>query len=374
MKKREGPGLLPLVDLDIQEDASTIIPEIPECAINQPKPATETPTPEGEHQTSSDYYWNSYAHFGIHEEMLKDEVRTRSYRNAILNNSHIIKGKIVLDVGCGTGIMSLFAAQAGAEHVYAIDNSGIIEQAKQIGIDNGMENKITFIRGKVEEVTLPVDQVDIIISEWMGYFLFYESMLDTVIYARDKWLAPNGYLLPDRASVSIVGVEDGDYKEEKITWWERVWGFDMSCIKKLAMLEPLIDTVDEKSVATEHCSMLSLDLYTVSKEELDFRVPFRLKGIRNDHIHAFVVYFDIWFTVATPPIHFSTGCHAPYTHWKQTVFYLDEVLYVSQGDEIQGVLYSKPNTKNPRDLDISLFYRFKGKYNDTNRKQFYFLR
>ena len=47
---------------------------------------------------------------------------------------------------------------------------------------------ITLIKGKVEEVSLPVDQVDIIVSEWMGYCLFYESMLDTVIFARDKWL------------------------------------------------------------------------------------------------------------------------------------------------------------------------------------------
>lgn len=47
---------------------------------------------------------------------------------------------------------------------------------------------VTIIKGKVEEVELPVDHVDIIISEWMGYCLFYESMLNTVIYARDKWL------------------------------------------------------------------------------------------------------------------------------------------------------------------------------------------
>ena len=45
-----------------------------------------------------------------------------------------------------------------------------------------------MICGKVEEVTLPVPKVDVIVSEWMGYCLFYESMLDTVLYARDKWL------------------------------------------------------------------------------------------------------------------------------------------------------------------------------------------
>ena len=49
---------------------------------------------------------------------------------------------------------------------------------------------ITFVKGKVEEVSLPagVDKVDIIISEWMGYNLFYESMLQSVLFARDKWL------------------------------------------------------------------------------------------------------------------------------------------------------------------------------------------
>ena len=47
---------------------------------------------------------------------------------------------------------------------------------------------ITIFKGKVEEVELPVEKVDIIISEWMGYCLFYESMLNTVLYARDKWL------------------------------------------------------------------------------------------------------------------------------------------------------------------------------------------
>lgn len=65
---------------------------------------------------------------------------------------------------------------------------------------------------QVEDITLPVDKVDCIISEWMGYFLFYESMLDTVLYARDKWLVPGGLVLPDKATLSMVGIEDGEYR------------------------------------------------------------------------------------------------------------------------------------------------------------------
>lgn len=52
--------------------------------------------------TSKDYYFDSYAHFSIHEEMLKDEVRTKTYQDAILSNKHLFRGKTVLDVGCGT--------------------------------------------------------------------------------------------------------------------------------------------------------------------------------------------------------------------------------------------------------------------------------
>lgn len=68
-----------------------------------------------------------------------------------------------------------------------------------------------MINGKVEDVELPVDKVDTIISEWMGYFLIYESMLDTVLFARDKWLRQNGMLFPDKAAMFIAGIEDEQY-------------------------------------------------------------------------------------------------------------------------------------------------------------------
>ena len=64
-----------------------------------------------------DYYFDSYAQLSIHEEMIKDSVRTKAYRDAMLKNKHLFKDKIVLDVGCGTGILSMFASQAGAKHV-----------------------------------------------------------------------------------------------------------------------------------------------------------------------------------------------------------------------------------------------------------------
>ena len=94
--------------------------------------------------------------------------------------------------------------------------STIIVKAQEIVKVNGMADKITLLQGKMEEVELPFPKVDIIISEWMGYFLLYESMLDTVLYARDTYLSPGGLMFPDKATLYLAGIEDGDYKEEKI--------------------------------------------------------------------------------------------------------------------------------------------------------------
>lgn len=324
--------------------------------------------------TSKDYYFDSYSHFGIHEEMLKDQVRTKSYQNAILQNRHLFEGKVVLDVGCGTGVLSMFAAQAGAAHVYGVECSGIITQARQIVKDNNLDSRITLIKGKVEEIVLPVEHVDIIISEWMGYFLFYESMLDTVIFARDKWLVDDGLLFPDRSTLYVAAIEDAEYMAEKITFWDNVYGFDMSCIKEIALLEPLVDTVEPESVVTNTAQVFSVDLHTITKEELAFSRPFRLRIRRNDYVHALVAYFDIDFTACHKCVHFSTGPADQYTHWKQTVFYLKHTLTVTQGEELAGSITCAPNASNPRDLDITVQYDFDGVRHSEHFSQEYRLR
>lgn len=75
--------------------------------------------------------------------MLKDTVRTDSYRDFIYENKHLFKNKVVLDVGCGTGILSMFCAKAGAKMVIAVDNSGIIDRAKEMVYENGLGDVIT---------------------------------------------------------------------------------------------------------------------------------------------------------------------------------------------------------------------------------------
>lgn len=122
------------------------------------------------------------------------------------------------------------------------------------------------------------------------------------------------------------------------------------------MSEPLVDTVDMKTVVTDPAAVLILDLYQVKTSDLSFAAPYTLKVRRNDFIHAFIAWFDIEFTACHKRIRFSTGPHTKYTHWKQTVFYLNDVLTVEENEKITGVLGSRPNQKNKRDLDIHITY------------------
>ena len=83
-----------------------------------------------------------------------------------------------MDCGSGTGILSMFAAQAGAKKVYAIEASdSICALSRAIIKANGLSDKIEVIHGEIEKISLPVDEVDIIISEWMGFYLVHEGML-----------------------------------------------------------------------------------------------------------------------------------------------------------------------------------------------------
>uniref|UniRef100_A0A0D9XCW3 Protein arginine N-methyltransferase 1 n=1 Tax=Leersia perrieri TaxID=77586 RepID=A0A0D9XCW3_9ORYZ len=332
----------------------------------------------GSDKTSADYYFDSYSHFGreflCHQEMLKDVVRTKSYQNVITQNSFLFKDKVVLDVGAGTGILSLFCAKAGAKHVYAIECSQMADMAKEIVKSNGYSDVITVIKGKVEEIELPVPKVDVIISEWMGYFLLFENMLNTVLYARDKWLADGGVVLPDKASLHLTAIEDAEYKEDKIEFWNNVYGFDMRCIKKQAMMEPLVDTVDANQIVT-NCQLLkTMDISKMTPGDASFTVPFKLVAERNDYIHALVAYFNVSFTKCHKMMGFSTGPRSKATHWKQTVLYLEDVITICEGETLTGSMTVTPNKNNPRDIDIKLSYTLKGHRCQVSRTQHYKMR
>lgn len=291
---------------------------------------------------------------------------------------HLFKGKTVLDIGCGMGLMSMFAARAGAARVIGVDCSNVIDHAREIVKANRLSHVITLIKGKLEAIELPagIKQVDIIISDWMGQCLFNGAMLSTVIYARNKWLKPKvGMMFPDRCSLFLTAIEARERKDQTINWWDDVYGFDMSAIRKEAITEPLVNVVDPEQIVTDSYLLKEIDMYTVVWQDSNFVSPFHLKAKRNDFVQALVTYFNVEFTKCQQRLAVSTSPDSPFTHWKQTVFFLDEFLTVKNGEEIHGTFAMKLNgRKKNRELEIDIDVRFEGELSKVTESDHYRMR
>ncbi|CAL8581726.1 Ribosomal protein arginine N-methyltransferase rmt3 [Xanthoria parietina] len=315
------------------------------------------------------HYFSSYDHSDIHETMLRDTVRTDAYRDFIYENKNIFAGKVVLDVGCGSGILSLFCARAGAAKVIAVDNSSIINKAREIVYVNGLSDTIQCLSGKIEELVLPVKQVDIIVSEWMGYCLMYEAMLDSVLWARDRYLAPDGLMVPSHATLKLSLLADDEEIADKVAYWSSVYGFDMSCMLARAHDEVEIRTVRPKAVPSRSEVILQLPLHTIGKDELTFNgVDFVLEAERNiDHLHGFVIHFDIAFAVSRDhniqeaKVIFSTGPSGRETHWQQALALIDtsgaKVTSFKRGERVSGWLGLRKGDEKSRDLEVTINWR-----------------
>lgn len=309
-----------------------------------------------------EFYYSSYSHISIHEAMIKDKVRTQSYKLAIDKNKFLFKDKVVLDIGSGTGILSLFSASNGAKHVYAVENSSIAYFSQQIIIKNGYQDKITIIKGKIEEIELPVNKVDIIISEWMGYFLLFESMIDSVIFARDKWLDKNGLILPDQFNLNVALSNQGSSnRESKLNYWDNVYGFDFSNLKSLVNIEPSIEICNKHLICSEICKIFEIDMYTIKKEDVDFSSSWSVRIFNStSDITSMISWFDVNFNKGLESkVAFTTSPYNTSTHWKQTAFYLDEEIQnLSNKDIVFGSISVKKNKNNIREMDIKISFNF----------------
>ncbi|GAW25198.1 putative S-adenosylmethionine-dependent methyltransferase superfamily domain-containing protein [Rosellinia necatrix] len=255
-----------------------------------------------EKEDESKYYWESYAGVDIHETMLKDTVRTDAYRDFIYQNKHLFAGKTVLDIGCGTGILSMFCARAGAARVIAVDASDIIFKARENIYHANLSDTITTLHGKMEEVALPVEQVDIIVSEWMGYCLLFEAMLPSVLHARDRYLAPGGLMVPSHTNMWLAPVSDPVWVAENgEAFWADVYGFDMSAMAKGIYDEARVLHWPRDGVCGAPSAFKMLDLYTTTAADLSFAAPFASRLARDvGAVDGFLLWFDTFFSPVPP--------------------------------------------------------------------------
>ena len=279
-------------------------------------------------------YFESYSGFGIHREMLADNPRTCSYRTALEGSPDLLQGAAVLDVGCGTGVLSLFAARAGARKVYAVDGSvEIADVARENASRNGFEEVVDVIQGRMEGVTLP-EKVDVIVSEWMGYCLLYESMLQSVIHARDRFLKPGGAVLPDVATMWVAGVAP---EALGLNFWRDVHGLDMRAvserIERGSRGKARVAPVSQRDIVTTSHRFLRLDLCTCTEADLSFTADFQLTcPSRHQSVacSGLALWFDTEFSArfCGQPVNLTTSPFAQETHWVQTMLFFNETVFL----------------------------------------------
>ncbi|XP_058097813.1 probable protein arginine N-methyltransferase 6 isoform X2 [Magnolia sinica] len=319
-------------------------------------------------------YFQSYSHIGIHEEMIK----------------------VVVDVGCGTGILSIFCALAGAKRVYAVDASDIAVQANEVVKANNLSDKVIVLHGRVEDVDIE-EEVDVIISEWMGYMLLYESMLGSVVTARDRWLKPGGLILPSHATLFMAPVTNSERYSESIDFWRNVYGIDMSAMlplaKQCAFEEPSVETISGENVLTWPCAVKHVDCYTVTIQELESVTrKYKFASMMQAPLHGFAFWFDVEFSgpanfltnnySQSTPGNIASNSHgfnqrkkpksddalvlstapedAP-THWQQTLIYFYDPIEVKQDQVIEGSITLSQSKENSRFLNIHLEYASGGR-------------
>ncbi|XP_057738250.1 probable protein arginine N-methyltransferase 6 isoform X2 [Arachis stenosperma] len=324
-------------------------------------------------------YFHSYAHLGIHEEMIKDRVRTETYREAIMRHQSFIAGKVVVDVGCGTGILAIFCAQAGAKRVYAVDASDIALQANEVVKANNLSDVIVVLHGRVEDVE---------INE--------QSMLGSVITARDRWLKPGGLILPSNATLYMAPVTHCDRYSGSIDFWRNVYGIDMSAMlslaKQCAFEEPSVETITGENILTWPHVVKYIDCYSVTIGELEtVTTRFKFNSMMRAPLHGFAFWFDVEFNGPAMPqsnypsstsftdnhlvngsqrkkrinpneaLVLSTAPEDPPTHWQQTLIYFYDPIELEQDQVIEGLVTLTQSKENARFMNIHLEYTSGGR-------------
>eukprot|EP00238_Polyblepharides_amylifera_P015684 CAMPEP_0196577162 /NCGR_PEP_ID=MMETSP1081-20130531/6275_1 /TAXON_ID=36882 /ORGANISM="Pyramimonas amylifera, Strain CCMP720" /LENGTH=384 /DNA_ID=CAMNT_0041896005 /DNA_START=31 /DNA_END=1185 /DNA_ORIENTATION=+ len=365
-----------------------------------------TNIPEGDFAN----YFCTYGYLYHQKEMLEDPQRMQAYHDSIFLNKAQFKDKVVLDVGTGSGILAIWAAQAGARKVYAVEATNMAGHARKLADSNGVGEKIELIQGYMENIELP-EKVDIIISEWMGYFLLRESMLDSVLVARDKWLKPGGALYPSHARMFISAIKSNtparkyaDYVDSGANWQSFTktvadnYGVDMSCLtpeydkEQSTFFLKTSQWVDlhPNQLLGKPCVLKNFDLNKVTVEEIKVvKESFELKvepqhqkykqdedeemgDTKDVQVSGFGGWFDVHFrgseeNPATTEVELSTAPDVNgATHWGQQCFYLHPAAVVGAGDSLHGNLNMHRSKENHRLMSVNIEFSHHRMVNGTS--------
>lgn len=268
----------------------------------------------------------SFDNILIHLTMLGDVDRTAGFQRAL---AEVVKpGDRVLDFGCGTGVLSVFAERAGAEVVYAVDRSTMIHAARRIAAANGCK-RIQFLAGEGPEITLP-GPVDVIVSEWMGHFLFDDGMMPALLRMRDRHLAPGGRMLPAAFSLHVALVTAPEHHARLTFLRNAPYGVDFGPVSSWPSHEAHRLKLRGDELLPGPACVGTLEMSRVSA------MPERLSGTiavdRATTSYGLCGWFDAQLS---PGVTLGTGPDFPATHWQHLYFPFEQPLELRAGDRVE---------------------------------------
>jgi SAM-dependent methyltransferase len=285
----------------------------------------------------------NYSKIRGHEWMLRDSVRCEAFREAI--SQAVTPDCAVLDVGAGTGILSLFAAQAGARVVYAVERTDIAELARHIVADNGLDGRIHVLRDDVEAIELP-ERVDVIVSEWLGGYALDENLLPVVALARERWLKPGGKLIPQSVTSLIAPAYDTLLQQDIDFWRSEPYGLDLEAIGRVRarQSEGARHDVKQPHILCAPQAMWQVDCGTCSVEDANrpFEARLDLTAERDGQFNALAAWFDARLS---ENIGLSNGPGNPDTHWGRTIFPAGRVVDLAAGARVRLRFRHEPKGK-----------------------------
>lgn len=268
--------------------------------------ANETDGSGGRHRMS-------YRDVAMHKVMLQDLIRTEAYQKSI--NAVVKPEHSVLDFGCGSGVLSMFAARANAAKVIAVDRSPFIKNAKDIAEANGFEN-IAFYHDDHESLQLD-EKVDVIVSEWMGHCLFYEAMLEPLLAVRDRYLAEEGVMIPGQVSLHVGLVDDEEVLADLSFLQDHPYGLNFSPIAQVPFQQSDLVALNPESLLESTATLGVMDMHTIAKAEVPRVFTSTLIPSEKTEIYALCGWFS---TQLSPNVSFGTGPNDIPTHWDQILF------------------------------------------------------
>lgn len=312
-------------------------------------------------ESSATQYFQFYGYLSQQQNMLQDYIRTSTYEKAVLANTKDFQDKVILDVGAGSGILSFFAAQAGAARVYAVEASTMAEHAETLVSFNYLNDKIIVVAGKVEEIELP-EQVDVIISEPMGYMLYNERMLETYLHAK-KWLKKDGKMFPTTGDLHVAPFTDEALFMEQTTkasfWLQTHFhNIDLTPLHDAAISEyfrqPIVDTFDIR-ICTAKSVRHTVNFLKADENDLHkIEIPLEFVILQSATVHGLAFWFDVAFIGSTQTIWLSTAPTEPLTHWYQVRCLFSTPIFTKVNQKLVGKVVLEANPRQSYDVTIDL--------------------